>query len=334
MARARTRVPPPGGESPVGCVLAEATEQTRRSRVRPGGAASETTSASGQRQCRSRRPPAPATLRERGAIGSLGAAESLRPKSAVGQDLRAPRPGCAGCHRPGAPADRRNTRIPSGSAPKRSAKTCRRVKQSSSGWGWVLVPAVAGVDHRARSAPAGHLIAGQPDEGWRTIRASMPMASIVSTVSRSDSPFLILTEELETPGHDTIGRQGAWPPSQRTGGPGRFLEETRWATARPRRVGTFGMAPALHFGEGLGHPEHLGDPLAAEVGPPRGGVARSRRGARPPAERPPVPRSSVDQGADGHPVLAHVDHLLTPGREASCPHSRAGSAARGAPGRP
>ena len=37
---------------------------------------------------------------------------------------------------------------------------------------------------------------GTPAEPWRTTMASTPMASIVSTVSRTDSPFL--TDEVPT----------------------------------------------------------------------------------------------------------------------------------------
>jgi hypothetical protein len=37
---------------------------------------------------------------------------------------------------------------------------------------------------------------GTPAERWRTTMASTPMASMVSTVSRSDSP--LLTDEVDT----------------------------------------------------------------------------------------------------------------------------------------
>ena len=61
--------------------------------------------------------------------------------------------------------------------------------------GGVLVPAVAGVDRRWRR-PSRRSATGTPAEPWRTTMASTPMASMVCTVSRSDSPFF--TDDVPT----------------------------------------------------------------------------------------------------------------------------------------
>ena len=62
------------------------------------------------------------------------------------------------------------------------------------GLGGVLVPAVAGVDHAARH-PLGDLV-GHARRAVAHDDASTPIASMVSTVSRSDSP--LFTDDVDT----------------------------------------------------------------------------------------------------------------------------------------
>ena len=102
-----------------------------------------------------------------------------------------------------------------------------------------------------------------PDEGWRTTRASMPMASTVSTVSRSDSPFLTDDVAAENDRTSAESRLAAVSKESRVRVDS---SKNRVATTLAPQGGHLGDGPALDLGEGLGHPQDLGDAVRAEVG--------------------------------------------------------------------
>ena len=88
--------------------------------------------------------------------------------------------------------------------------------------GQVLMPAVAGVDHRSIGPLHAMRRSSRP---MRTTTPSMPMAVIVSMVSRRDSP--LLTEELLAEVH-RVGRQSLGCCLEAESGPGRvFVEDPR-----------------------------------------------------------------------------------------------------------
>ncbi len=79
---------------------------------------------------------------------------------------------------------------------------------------------------------------GAPEERWRSTTASMPIASIVSTVSRSDSPFF--TAELATASESTSAESRLAAVSKES----RVRVDSsknKVATTLPRSVGTLGM---------------------------------------------------------------------------------------------
>ncbi len=80
--------------------------------------------------------------------------------------------------------------------------------------------------------------AGTPDEAWRMITASMPMASMVSTVSLSDSPFLSEDDAAEKERTSADMRLAAVSNDIRVRVDS---SKKRVATVRPRRAGTLGL---------------------------------------------------------------------------------------------
>ena len=128
------------------------------------------------------------------------------------------------------------------------------------------------------------------------ITASMPMASTVSTVSRSDSPFL--TDELATASESTSAdrRLAAVSKERRV-----RVESSKnsVATILPRSVGTLGMD--------------------------RRSTSAKASATRRTSAMPSVPRSATErrcrgcvtvfQGPDPHAVVADIDHLFAVGRE-------------------
>ena len=83
---------------------------------------------------------------------------------------------------------------------------------------------------------------GTPADAWRTTTASMPIASIVSTVSRSDSP--LFTDEVDTEKFmvSADSRLAAVSKDSRVRVDSSKKSET---TVRPRSVGTLGIARSL-----------------------------------------------------------------------------------------
>ncbi len=81
--------------------------------------------------------------------------------------------------------------------------------------------------------------AGTPEEPWRMITASIPMASMVSTVSRRDSPLLSDDEPAANESTSADIRLAAVSNDIRV-----LVESSKKsvATVRPRSVGTFGLA--------------------------------------------------------------------------------------------
>ena len=123
------------------------------------------------------------------------------------------------------------------------------------------------------------------------ITESIPMASTVSTVSRSDSP--LFTEEEPAAKESTSAdiRLAAVSKDIRV-----RVESSknRVATVRPRSVGTFGVGPAAHLDEGVGHPQHLGDlRLAQVVHAEQMGGERAHRTTRSPRDTPSSETSTI-----------------------------------------
>ena len=203
------------------------------------------------------------------------------------------RPGCDGCRRRSATLRPSKQADPSdsGSTPERSASTCRMVKQSRRAWvGCSCQPSPALIT-RARSAHRATW-RGAPDDGCRTTSASMPIASTVSTVSRSDSPFL--TEEVAMAQRQHVGGEALG---------GRLEGEPRYAWT-PRRTASPRPGPAASAPWGWrGAPPRRRPPLPAT---PR--RSRRARGRRPRAGA--GHRSLVLQAPDRDAVVADVDHLV------------------------
>ena len=133
--------------------------------------------------------------------------------------------------------------------------------------GRVLVPAVTGVDAPGPARPSGPPASGRPTRRGADDQASMPMASTVSTVSRSDSPFL--TDGGGDGQREHVGRQPL----------GRRLEARAGSASTPRRT-------------------RWRRPCPAASGPWGWPAARPRRRPRPPAAPrrcPPTPRSAIER---------------------------------------
>ena len=159
----------------------------------------------------------------------------------------------------------------------------------------VLVPAVARVDDRGPLHPTGDLV--------RRARRAVPDDDGVDAhgLDRLDGVAQALALLDRRRGHrerEHVGREALGRGLEGEPGAGRLLEEEggHHLAAQGRHLGH--RAP-LHLGEGLGHPEHLGDAVgAAQVGH-REQVLGSAH--------------SLLQGADPDAVLADVDHLLAAG---------------------
>ena len=80
--------------------------------------------------------------------------------------------------------------------------------------------------------------AGAPADGWRMMKASTPMAATVSTVSRSDSPFLTDEEATAKESTSADSRLAAVSKENRVRVDSSANSVT---TVRPRRAGTLGM---------------------------------------------------------------------------------------------
>ena len=196
----------------------------------------------------------------------------------------------------------------------RSARTWRTVKQSMSAWvGCSCQPSPA-LMTRARVAQRATWC-GAPEEEWRMIRASMPRASMVSTVSRSDSPFL--TEELATASERTSAdsRLAAVSKERRVRVDS---SKKRVATTLPRRVGTLGTE--------------------------RRSTSAKDSATRRTSAMPSSPRSATDRRCWGRVTGSPTSRSRRPRRPrrpsprggwaGSCPRSRAGWGAPDGPGRP
>ena len=94
------------------------------------------------------------------------------------------------------------------------------------------------------------------------ITASIPMASMVSMVSRRDSPFLTEDEPAAKESTSADIRLAAVSKDIRV-----RVESSknRVATVRPRRAGTFGLARRPTSTKESATSEHLGDGLGVEV---------------------------------------------------------------------
>ena len=230
---------PAGGQPAAGGVLAQRGHERRRSPARPAAAAGSTTSTSASTVVEVGGDRRPASPRARAAAGCPARPGSPRPR---GRRRRAPPsgpPGCGGRRRRWRPAAPRSTTPTRPGRPRPLGQHLADGVAVEQGLGRVLVPAVAGVDHPGPSTQRATWRAA-PDDGWRTTTASTPMASTVSTVSRSDSPFL--TDEVATEKRQRRRPTGAWPRSRSDSRVRVDSSKNRVTTVLPRRAGTLGMA--------------------------------------------------------------------------------------------
>ena len=115
----------------------------------------------------------------------------------------------------------------------------------------------------------------------------MPMASTVSTVSRSDSPFLTDEVAAEKDSTSAESRLAAVSKESRV----RVDSSKNRVATDPAPQGRhLGDGAPLHLGEGLGHLEHLGDAVAPEVGDRQEVCHRS---SRVPMLTPSSPTSTI-----------------------------------------
>ena len=133
--------------------------------------------------------------------------------------------------------------------------------------------------------------AGTPEEAWRTIMASMPMASTVSTVSRNDSPFFKEDEPAAKERTSADIRLAAVSNDIRV-----RVESSknRVATVRPRRVGTFGLARRPTSAKESATRQHLGDVVGGQVvDAEQVGGERAHRTTRSPRATPSSDTSTI-----------------------------------------
>ena len=151
-------------------------------------------------------------------------------------------------------------------------------------------------------------------------RASTPIASTVSTVSRSDSPL-----DTEEPLAATLmaSADSHLPAISNDDRVRVESSKNRLTTVRPRRAGSFLTVAALHVVHlGRGREQHAAISSAGEVGDGEQVLHRASR-LRRWSRRP----RSVDLGE------AHADALRVRRWAGSCRRGRPGSAARGGRGR-
>ena len=182
---------------------------------------------------------------------------------------------------------------------------------------------------------------GAPEAWWRTTIASTPMASMVSTVSRSDSPFTaadVAAVKVMTSAESRLGRG-----LEREAGPRRRLHEDRRHGASPER-GHLRDRALGDLGEGVREAHDLGDAVPAEIGD------RQQVSARGPAasKRLLAPHRLVTRShrrAHRTPCRSRGARRSRPRRSSrrrarrfasagSCRRSPAGSGAPDVPGRP
>ena len=199
--------------------------------------------------------------------------------------------------------------------------------------GGVLVPAVAGVDHRGVD-PAGHLAghAGRAVADDDGVDAhGLDGLDGVAAATRPSSPTRSTTEKVMV---SAESRLAAVSKLSRVRVESSKKSET---TVWPRSAGTFGMIALADLDEGVGERHDLVDP-GRDVGP-RSSMPRRCRPA-------PGRRTAPPAGTAGAVVVLTCAsprgrrrrRSRRPprrvGSAGSCRRSRDGSAARGAPGRP
>ena len=104
---------------------------------------------------------------------------------------------------------------------------------------------------------------GTPADRWRTTTQSTPIASMVWTVSRTDSPLLTEDEETEKFMVSADSRRAAASKDSRV-----RVESSKksQATVLPRSAGTRGIWRATDLHEGVGEAEHVLDAVGTEIG--------------------------------------------------------------------
>src|SRR5664280_3495225 len=137
--------------------------------------------------------------------------------------------------------------------------------------------------------------AGTPEELWRMITESIPIASMVSTVSRRDSPFFREEEPAANERTSADMRLAAVSNDMRV-----LVESSknRVATVRPRSAGTLGLAR---------RPTSAKESVTRSTSP-MASASRSSMLRR--WEGKCLTCSPAHQLAQRHPVVGHVDHLV------------------------
>ena len=243
---------PPGGERRSRPCTRAGWGRRRRSPARPAAAAARprrSVASTPSRSWRDRgdRPPLQRGRQQggRGDQGHLGA------QGGVGGDLGPGHPAVADVAHDQPPAGPRSGRVPSSPPPQDLAHGVE-VEQ---GLGRVLVPAVTGVDHRAVVDPLGH-----PGRHPRRGVADDHGVHADGLDGLDGVAQRLALLDRRGPGGERqhVGRHPLGRRLERHAGPGRVLEEQGGdraaAQGRHLRVG-----PAADLGEGVGHPQHLGD---------------------------------------------------------------------------
>ena len=253
---------PAGGEAPAGRVLAQAGDERAAA---PLGLESEQGDDVGVAQGgvevrRHRDRPALERGREQAARRGQG---DLGPQGAVGQHLGSGHPAVADVAH-----DEHPQPVEAVDAQLLGCRTLALGQDLAhgeaveEGLGRVLVPAVAGVDDPGPGGPAGHLVRGArrgvaDDEGVDAHRLHR-LDGVAQRLALLDRR--VGHGQREHVGREPLGRRLEGQP-----GAGRLLEEEGGHDLAPQGRHLGHRAP-LDLGEGLGHPQDLGDAVGPEVG--------------------------------------------------------------------
>ena len=181
------------------------------------------------------------------------------------------------------------------------------------GLGGVLVPAVAGVDHRAVD-PRGHL----PGHARRRVADDDGVDPHgLDGLHRVPERLALLHRRRRHREVHGVGRQPLGRGLERQPGAGGLLEEEGDHRLAPQG-GHLGHGPLADLDEGVADPQHLLDPVRPQVGDRQQVPGGGRVTASPPRRRRRRARRPPRRGGWG----------------GSCPRSRGGWAAPGGPGRP
>ena len=155
--------------------------------------------------------------------------------------------------------------------------------------GRVLVPAVAGVDHVGPLDPARHLV-------WRPGRRVPDDHGVdahrLDRLHGVAQALALLDRRVGHRQREHVGRQPLGRRLERQPGAGGLLEEQRRHDLAAQRR-DLGHGAALHFGEGLGDPQDLGDAVGIEVGDREQVLGPGHLSSRQPIQTPSSPTSTI-----------------------------------------